>query len=1160
MNMRNLLLLSIILCCGIMAFSQSNPASQENMKEFVPSIIPPSPSVANLMKFEEIPVNNYTGVPDITIPLATIPTSITDLPVNVSLKYHTYNAKSDSKAGEVGLGWTLIAGGSISRTVRGGIDEAVVGLGPGKGIQVGMYFDEHTSNYADQKNYFHTIVENTITTPPLNTQKHVFEAYFKSKYDTQYDLYQYNFGTHTGRFVIKKSGNQLNVIKLDKNNLKIKVNFSNVVTNLVAYEPQSFEITDDKGNIFIFDVLEKSSTSNFSHSTGILSSMSTNANGINREFNSAFHLSKIKNNAQSDIAYFKYDTNTLDVFFVESSYYYNSYMYPIDPNGFGVDANKLMLPKLTESHTNTIHSKIRKLNEIDIIGRGKVSFSYQSGRSDTNYHANAAPPILKSVIISDNNNNFQNKYELTHSYKQNGAYKRLFLDKIEKKVAQGSSLVLVSKQDLKYHEPMFLVTPHTGIDTFFNCNNADCTSIEVLKSITYPTNGQVEFNYEANTYSYEPDVVNWSPNVVEITNFDENYLNWDNVDGNVSFDRFDSNIKKFAFTLINPATVNVSNSTSSIDQHGWQLNVFKKVGTTYSMVSTYGTGMLAQNDPYPVEHSFQLQAGNYYFSLTSVNMGTNHLRFGANFHFSYRVRNNNNYKYLFDNRGIRIKNIKYYDIPNTSNHPFNIVGLIKQKNYDYRDLTDTKKSSGALVSPRPVFTYDDYYSTKLKVSDHVYADFSNHIRRSSTRNFVQTQKTKGSDVGYKFVTVRETDKGKTVYEYTSPIDKPNPDLPSNLAPFTGSSNHDHLRGNLLNSKIFDETGSLISESKYQYNYWNADVNTGVVIHPTSSTGFFYLYGGEHFNHEAYLNWRQSNSNGILFDFGGNLSFETTKEYFGTANMIKEEKNEYFGTPNPVKTIVSNVYNSRDYLTERKTTNATEEIQQISYKYAHEKLNQKMIDANAIGILLETVTTKRRDSLDAGKVISKIETVYPDQSNFPTPQAGSLLVPLKVLSHDLQNPISPSEEIYYNQYDEKGNILSYSTKSGSYTTIIWGYNKTQPIVKVEGLFNPSVGNIDSLLTSAINLSNSDAQLGTDTSEQTLIDALDLLRQEVEANPSRNNCQITTYTYDPLIGVRSITPPSGIREVYIYDTANRLKEIREQSKTGRILKEFKYNYKQ
>ncbi|MDQ0477483.1 hypothetical protein [Chryseobacterium sp. MDT2-18] len=53
------------------------------------------------------------------------------------------------------------------------------------------------------------------------------------------------------------------------------------------------------------------------------------------------------------------------------------------------------------------------------------------------------------------------------------------------------------------------------------------------------------------------------------------------------------------------------------------------------------------------------------------------------------------------------------------------------------------------------------------------------------------------------------------------------------------------------------------------------------------------------------------------------------------------------------------------------------------------------------------------------------------------------------------------------------------------------------------------------------------------------------------------QITTYTYDPLIGVRSITPPSGLREYYFYDAANRLKEVRDSN--GNVLKEYQYHYK-
>ncbi|REC69944.1 hypothetical protein DRF60_20945, partial [Chryseobacterium elymi] len=74
-----------------------------------------------------------------------------------------------------------------------------------------------------------------------------------------------------------------------------------------------------------------------------------------------------------------------------------------------------------------------------------------------------------------------------------------------------------------------------------------------------------------------------------------------------------------------------------------------------------------------------------------------------------------------------------------------------------------------------------------------------------------------------------------------------------------------------------------------------------------------------------------------------------------------------------------------------------------------------------------------------------------------------------------------------------------------------------------------------------------------SEQSLISALDLFRN----NSALSTYQITTYTYDPLIGVRSITPPSGIRELYKYDTANRLEKVIDIN--GKVLKEYKYNYK-
>lgn len=142
------------------------------------------------------------------------------------------------------------------------------------------------------------------------------------------------------------------------------------------------------------------------------------------------------------------------------------------------------------------------------------------------------------------------------------------------------------------------------------------------------------------------------------------------------------------------------------------------------------------------------------------------------------------------------------------------------------------------------------------------------------------------------------------------------------------------------------------------------------------------------------------------------------------------------------------------------------------------------------------------------------------------------------------------EITNNQYDNKGNLQQYTTKSSVPTAIIWGYNQTQPIAKIEGakLSEISTTHI-STIVDASNADASDAEAGN-PKEQLLINALDSFRTQ---NPTY---QITTYTYDPLVGVRSITPPSGIREIYKYDSSNRLQQVVDVE--GKILKEYSYKY--
>ncbi len=59
-----------------------------------------------------------------------------------------------------------------------------------------------------------------------------------------------------------------------------------------------------------------------------------------------------------------------------------------------------------------------------------------------------------------------------------------------------------------------------------------------------------------------------------------------------------------------------------------------------------------------------------------------------------------------------------------------------------------------------------------------------------------------------------------------------------------------------------------------------------------------------------------------------------------------------------------------------------------------------------------------------------------------------------------------------------------------------------------------------------------------------------------NPALQDYPITTFTYNPLVGITSKTSSSGIRENYVYDTKNRLDKITNVS--GEILKDFNYGY--
>lgn len=273
-------------------------------------------------------------------------------------------------------------------------------------------------------------------------------------------------------------------------------------------------------------------------------------------------------------------------------------------------------------------------------------------------------------------------------------------------------------------------------------------------------------------------------------------------------------------------------------------------------------------------------------------------------------------------------------------------------------------------------------------------------------------------------------------------------------------------------------------------------------------------------------------------YGNPNNSTSTITYFKTSwvkNNTVLSKN--YHTSGAAETLSETFRNTTNYKTSlERTTSFDGSIQETSYQYALDKNNQKLINAGMKGVPLETISIIKKNASDTGKLISKAETKYENAANkFPS----------SAISYDTQNTIS--EEVTFNRYDSKGNLEQYTTKEGIPVSVVWGYNKTQPIAKIEGA---TYDQISSYLSDIVSKSDADIDAG---SEQSLQSALDLFRNSTNLG----NYQITTYVYDPLIGMKSMTPPSGIRELYKYDNANRLDQIVDEN--GKVLKKYKYNYK-
>lgn len=142
-------------------FLNAQPINQE-----LGDIQAPSPEAASLARFLESPVNMFTGVPSISIPIHTLKEG--PLSHSISLNYHASGMRVSDASSWVGAGWSLNGGGIITRTVLGIPDE--------------------NSPYG------------YLNTTELGTANGIADG----AVDGEPDLFMFNAGGYSGKFIINK--------------------------------------------------------------------------------------------------------------------------------------------------------------------------------------------------------------------------------------------------------------------------------------------------------------------------------------------------------------------------------------------------------------------------------------------------------------------------------------------------------------------------------------------------------------------------------------------------------------------------------------------------------------------------------------------------------------------------------------------------------------------------------------------------------------------------------------------------------------------------------------------------------------------------------------------------------------------------------------------
>lgn len=1155
----------IFICVSFLFSINTIGLGQEKMNLKPYNVQLNSPNAASLGVYGEIPISNYTGTPNINIPIYEI--DLDGMKIPISMSYHASGIHVQQEASWVGLGWALNAGGQITKSIKDEEDHEVT-FTPDRVIR-GYYESKALFNkYIDESYTSPKLFDNLSFPFPLMPPAYVVSGlqefiYSMLSSDTEPDLYSYNFCDFSGKMITGAEEYQP-AGHTDKKGLLLSPK-----EHLDFFFNGAWIAKDAKGYKYYFrtnEITVTTSGTNYSRfpdnifSSGLSAENHKNIvkyfdNTYSRQLTSAWLLDSIVSPNNNKVV-FEYSKECIDspINITEAANYLASVNKDQTLGGVYVES---YLPAVLPSNNYTLSNAtiIQTILKKITWNGGEIVFN-TTDREDLIPHDTSKPQKLSGVKVYNQDKVPIKDFVLEHTYLGNasttapGYDLRLLLTKITEKNSMAAHSFtynmgeLPSKnslntdlwgyyngdkgtanaqyQDSKYKLytiPSAKIKDITGrYITIYGANkNVDSLSMQhgMLESITYPTGGKTTFEFEPHRVS-DTYVVEMNPG---------GKLNYDYA---VVAEMANNSSIQTQTEVYCPFELSEDYSGATINSNHWPNDV--AASADFDLYETYLKFRIQklENGVY-VDIPFRRYANSNYMSSYNIDLfpngGTDNFDIDISLTAGkYRFVVSND-QYLSDNYFFYVGMSLYMKIATANNEvKSNMIGGTrikritnkignKEEVIDYKYLlSDGSKSSGVLMST-PFFNAKVTQRFEARYGALTDYRYERTYERFSTNPFLeQAYSAQGSHVGYDNVQVSRPGQGGYVnYSYNN--------TPGGAQQFNG-----------VRLPILESPGNgLLKEVKY-YNANLEPIKTEAYTYSCLESKKYYALAKdlEEIIDRGFWDPIDARNTVVCYTIPSSiirLKDKKTTEYFtGNKSVVNSMSNEYDNTYFlPVST---------------QTTNSQGKSIKSMVKYPFnysDVINKGMVEKNLLGIPVEEI------SLIDDNVTAANKTIYTDTLG--------MYLPSKIYTLNSTSPLGMNS--YEAKYAEKARMSDYNKKGklgfvwkndNINTVYLWGYNYQYPVAKIDGLTYSQV--VSELGQTFID------NLAASTSPDK--NTLDVIRTKL----SGRMALVSTYTYKPLIGIASVTDARGVTTNYTYDTFNRLLNVKNDD--ANILNEYKYHY--